>query len=174
MGEEKAKGGNEGKKKPLLVACRFLDLRMSVETLLISSLQWSRLRDSEAILTPPSLLSLHPSILPISFLHLLSPFLSLFAFQNFKSLLFASHIVKSSAYEMNKSESYIDEGLAGYLQKRELQPRVISDLMVGALRTRRDPWPSQKMVRDTSNRKGCSSWFFFFFKKRFVFDVDHF
>ena len=48
MGEEKAKGGNEGKKKPLLVACRFLDLRMSVETLLISSLQWSRLRDSEA------------------------------------------------------------------------------------------------------------------------------
>lgn len=106
MGEEKAKGGNEEKKKPLLVTCRFLDLRMSVETSLISSLQWSRLRDSEAILTPSSLLSLRPSVLPISFLHLFSPFLSLFAFQNFKSLLFTSHIVKSSAYEMNKSVLY--------------------------------------------------------------------
>ena len=110
-----------------------------------------------------SLLSLHTSFLPVSFLHLFSPFLSVFVFQNFKSLLFTSHIVKSLAYEMNKSESYIDKGPAGYLEKRELQPRVISDLMVEAVWTRRDPWPSQKMVRDTSNRKGCSSWFFFFF-----------
>lgn len=64
---------------------------------------------------PPSFRS--PHFLP-------SPLLSipLSAFQNFKSLLFTSHIVKSSAYEMNKSESYIDEGLAGYLEKRELQP----------------------------------------------------
>lgn len=126
MGEEKEKQRETmRKKKPSLVTCHFLDLRKSVETSLISSLQWSRLRDSEGILIPSSLLSLHPSFLPVSFLHLFSPFLSLFVFQKFKSLLFTSHIVKSLAYEMNKSESYIDKGPAGYLEQRELQPRVI-------------------------------------------------
>lgn len=92
------------KKNPcwwLVVSC---DLWMSVETSLISSLQWSR----SGLRSHPDSFLFSPSVLPVlpfpSFTSSLHS--SLFAFQNFKSLLYKPHCKVLACSKMNKSVLY--------------------------------------------------------------------